>query len=99
MKWIIQVVRALSPNCQAAIRLQSDALDRPLSFWQRLGLRIHVTFCVWCFRYGVQLLRIRNAAKKCELENSPASGLENGLPVSARQRINKKLRAGEKSAP
>jgi hypothetical protein len=94
MNWIIQVVRALSPNCQEAIRLQSDALDRPLSFWQRLGLRIHVTFCLWCFRYGVQILGIRNAAKKCEPANSLENSPENGLPVAARKRIKEQLRAG-----
>ena len=93
MNWIIQVVRALSPNCREAIRLQSDVLDRPLSFWQRLGLRIHVTFCLWCFRYGVQVLRIRTAAKKCEPENSP----ENGLPVAANKCIKEMLRAGKKT--
>lgn len=94
MKWIIHVVRALSPNCQEAIRLQSDALDRPLSFWQRVGLRIHVTFCLWCFRYGVQLLRIRTAAKKCE----PGNCSENGLSSAASKRIKEKLRAGKESA-
>lgn len=60
-RWLAGL-RALSPNCREASRLQSRALDEPLCFPRRLGLRIHLVLCVWCRRYGKQLRFLRHAA-------------------------------------
>jgi hypothetical protein len=81
MNWLAKTFRALSPNCKEAIRLQSDALDRPLSRVQRLGLRIHLMLCVWCSRYGKQIKFLRVAAQHCDHEHEPA------LPPEAKERI------------
>jgi hypothetical protein len=85
---LVKVIRALAPNCKEAIRLQSDALDRPLSLFQRIGLRIHLAFCVWCKRYGKQIKFLRTAAQHCEHDHSP----KHTLPLEARERIKRALK-------
>ena len=56
-------LRSLSPNCREATRLQSDALDRPLSLLKQIGLRIHLVLCRWCRRYGKQIHLLRQAVR------------------------------------
>jgi hypothetical protein len=88
MNWISKTVRALMPNCREAVRLQSDALDRPLSFWQRAGLRVHLLLCRWCRRYGRQIAFLRTAAHDFEHDHSP----EQPMPAEARERIRKAVK-------
>ncbi|HEY1489596.1 MAG TPA: hypothetical protein VGF90_01040 [Verrucomicrobiae bacterium] len=42
MNWLAKTIGVLMPNCREALRLQSDALDRPLSRWLHAGLRFHL---------------------------------------------------------
>ena len=95
MNRLAKIVRALSPNCQEAIRLQSDALDRPLTWLQRIGLRIHLTLCVWCVRYGRQIKFLRTAAQQCDHDPVP----KQSLPREVRKRIKRVLEAGKKQPP
>lgn len=88
MNWLTKTIRALSPNCKEAIRLQSDALDRPLRPLQRIGLRIHLFLCVWCLRYGKQIKFLRVAAKQCDHEHEPVSA----MPPEARERIKEQVK-------
>lgn len=92
MNRFAQTIRALMPNCRQAIRLQSEALDRPLSRWERLGLRLHLVLCVWCLRYGQQLKFLRTAAQNCEHDHEP----KQTLPVEARMRIKQALADSQK---
>ena len=92
MNWLAKIFRALSPNCKEAIRLQSDALDRPLSRMQRIGLRIHLALCVWCSRYGKQIKFLRAAAQHCDHEHET----KQTLPPEARDRIKRRLQAETK---
>ena len=78
MNWLAKTFRALSPNCKEAIRLQSDALDRPLSRMQRIGLRIHLALCVWCSRYGKQIKFLRTVAQCCEDDRDARAGRDPG---------------------
>jgi hypothetical protein len=87
MNWLAKTVRALSPNCQEAIRLQSEALDRPLSWMQRIGLRFHLALCVWCSRYGKQIKFLRTAAQRCDHDHDP----KQTMPPEARERIKRRL--------
>jgi hypothetical protein len=94
MKWFTALLKALSPNCKQASRLQSEAFDRKLPFTQRFGLRIHLLLCTWCRRYGQQLRFLRQAAHDHPQELiEPA---DQSLPSSARERIKEKLRADPK---
>jgi len=80
----------LSPNCQQATRLQSETLDRPLPFWERTGLRLHLVLCKWCRRYGRQLRLIRVlAGQSQELGQSPGPEL---LSPQAKERMKETLR-------
>jgi hypothetical protein len=88
MKSLIKVIRALSPNCKESIRLQSDALDRPLGLFQRIGLRLHLALCIWCSRYGKQIKFLRSTAQHCEHDHGP----EQTLSSDARERIKRALK-------
>ena len=92
MHRLIQIIRALSPNCKEAARLQSDALDHRLTWIQRIGLRIHLLLCVWCSRYGRQIVFIRKTAQAIEPEQNEAQ-----LPAGARKRMQDAIRAGNQT--
>jgi len=91
LKSLIGALRGLFPSCRQAARLQSDALDRQLPFFRRLGLSLHLLVCKWCRRYGRQIAFLRTVAHKCEngedLMPAPT------LPPEARERIKRALQA------
>ena len=94
MRWLRQAVGALgalSPTCKRATRLQSEAMDRRLSFSQKLGLRLHLFLCKWCRRYGRQLKFLRSAVRGCEEHESREA--PQGLSPEARERIKQKLQS------
>jgi len=90
-KAFLRGVADLSPNCKAAARLQSEALDHRLTFRQRVGLRFHLMLCKWCRRYGKQIMFVRNAAKAHPDEM--ATAVPERLSEAARERIRQKLRS------
>ena len=87
---LVRGLADLSPNCKAALRLQSEALDRPLSLRRRMGLRLHLALCVWCARYGRHIKFLRAAARHPGHDHEPAPV----LPPGARERIKRRLQAG-----
>lgn len=78
-------VRVLSLTCKEATRLQSEAMDRRLSFLEKLGLRVHLLLCKWCRRYGEQLTFLRSAARERQDHVDP--GMPQKLSPEARERI------------
>jgi hypothetical protein len=84
-------VRALSPTCKEATRLQSEAMDRRLSFVEKLGLRVHLLLCKWCRRYGEQLTFLRSAAHECQDHEGP--DMPQRLSPEARERIKRTLQS------
>ncbi len=82
---------AVSPSCKEAARLQSAALDRPLTLSERFGLRFHLFFCNWCRRYGKQIEFLRFAARQYEPDDQPAT--PPALSSEARQRIKQRLQS------
>ncbi len=93
MSWLKKFVLSLSPNCQEAVRRQSEAMDHPLPRLQRIGLHIHLMLCVRCLRYGKHMVVLRTAAQHCE----PGAGAKDALPEDARKRIKQALKDGEKT--
>ena len=83
-------LRTLSPNCREASRLQSDALDQPLSLPKRFGLRVHLILCKWCRRYGSQIRFLRRAAH--EHPDQVTEATPNTLPPETRERLKRALR-------
>ncbi len=100
MNWLTNFSRGLargftvlSPSCQEATRLQSEAMNRKLSCLQRIGLRLHLVLCKWCRRYGKQVNFLRSAAHQCEEHRSPE--LPQKLSPEARERIKQRLQSGQ----
>jgi uncharacterized protein with von Willebrand factor type A (vWA) domain len=94
MRWLKPLVGALgtlSPTCKQATRLQSEAMDRRLSFSEKLGLRLHLLLCKWCRRYGEQLKFLRSAARECQEHESRQE--PERLSPEARERIRKSLQS------
>jgi hypothetical protein len=94
MNWLKNLagtVGALSPTCKQAARLQSEAMDRRLSFSEKTGLRLHLLLCKWCRRYGEHLKFLRSAARQCE-EHQGHQASE-GLSPEARRRIEQRIRS------
>jgi len=89
---LARVVAALSPSCRQATRLQSEAMDRPLSWLEKLGLRVHLLLCKWCRRYGKHLQFLRSAARECDGHPGPEP---QRLSAEARERIKHKLLASK----
>ena len=98
MNWFANMLKAfarwmamLSLSCRQVSRLQSDALDRKLSFPQRLGLRLHLVLCNWCRRYGKQVRFLRDAAH--EHPENMVEPLPYKMSDEARERIKQRLKA------
>ena len=83
-------LRTLSPNCREASRLQSDALEQPLPFPKRFGLRLHLLLCKWCRRYGRQIRFLRQAVHEHPDELNKAA--PHSLSPEARERLKNSLR-------
>lgn len=81
--------RILLPTCRQASRLQSDALDQPLSLPKRFGLRLHLLVCKWCRRYGKQIRFLRQAAHEHPDEVNEST--PHTLSREARERLKRSL--------
>ena len=95
MNWLNNKLKALaaglgelSPNCRHAVRLQSEALNHPLTFRERLGLRFHLLLCKWCRRYASHVDFLRTAARhdESEIDSTPQK-----LSPQGRERIKQRL--------
>jgi hypothetical protein len=84
-----ETFRTLWPSCRDAARLQSRALDHPLPFFKRFGLRLHLLVCKWCRRYGRQIRFLRQAVQKHPEEWGEAAPQQ--LSPEARERIKRSL--------
>jgi hypothetical protein len=80
----------LAPDCRAAVRAQSEALDHPLTLKRRFGLWAHLLLCKWCRRYGRQIQFLRRAAHEHPEQSAAPAQVE--LSGAARERIKQRLR-------
>jgi hypothetical protein len=99
MNWLSKLSGALgrgvtliSPSCKEATRLQSEAMARKLSLFERVGLRLHLLLCAWCRRYGSQLKFLRSTSQEWEQHEGPAPSQR--LSPEASERIKQKLQSG-----
>jgi len=104
MNWLIKILKSLgrgmaelSPSCREAVRLQSEAMDRPLPLRQRLGLTIHLLLCKWCRRYGRQLGFLRSVAHEHEKHDESLS--RQTLRSEAKERLKQRLRSEKDANP
>jgi len=77
-------------NCKKVTRLLSESLDRNLSLYQRMGMRIHLMMCKFCSRYKEQLLFLRKTARLYS-ENSEDSDLSIQLSSEVGKRIKESM--------
>jgi len=75
-------------NCRQITRLVSQSLDRKLPWYQRLAVRFHLLYCVWCRRYANQVLFLRKATKALEAEEASAARLS----TEAKERMEQALK-------
>ncbi len=81
------------PTCEEAVRLQSEALDRPLPWPQRVGLGFHLWICSLCRRYGRQIRRIRRMLRSAEAREAALPGP--GLSAVSAARLKTALRTAQ----
>jgi hypothetical protein len=92
-KKLAACVSVLSLSCKEAARLQSQAMARPLSFSERLGLGLHLLICSWCRRFGSQVRLLHLTMNECPEHEHAEPSL--GLSVEARERIERRLRVSQ----
>ena len=59
-------IKTLSLNCRDSARLLSEAHERRLSGFERLGLRIHLATCNACSRFRRQMDLIHDAVARID---------------------------------
>jgi hypothetical protein len=79
-------------NCRHVTRLVSQSMDAKLPWHQRIAVRIHLLYCVWCRRYAVQIQFLRQAAKEMALAANPAPTLSAEAKEQMRQRLHEALK-------
>ncbi len=84
-------------NCRQITRLVSQSMDTRLPWYQRLAVRIHLLYCVWCRRYAAQVRFLRKAARKLTAEGNASSALK--LPKEAKEQMRKRLQEALKHPP
>jgi len=83
-------------NCRQVTRLVSQSMDAKLRWYQRLGMRIHLLYCVWCRRYAAQLRFLRRASH--HLGEEQADAVPQRLPPEAKQRIRERIQESMRDA-
>ena len=72
-------------------------MDARLPWYQRLAVRIHLLYCVWCRRYAAQLQFLRQATKGLAMEATNASAPK--LSGEAKEQMRKRLEEALKNSP
>ncbi len=81
-------------NCRHVARLVSQSMDLKLSWRQRLAMRVHLWYCIWCRRYAAQLRFLRRAAQELPAEdpNAPSHALAPEAKENIRTRLREAVR-------
>ena len=84
-------------NCRQVTRLVSKSMDARLPWHQRLAIRFHLLYCVWCRRYAAQIQFLRKAAKGLATKTAEASTSK--LSPEAKEQMRKRLEEALKNPP
>jgi hypothetical protein len=76
-------------NCRQVTRLVSQGMDAKLPWHQRLAIRIHFLYCIWCRRYAAQIKFLRKATREIAGGANPAG--PDKLSIEAREQIRQRL--------
>ena len=79
-------------SCREAARLSSEAIDRPLLFWERASLRFHLLVCETCMRYDANIRFMCDLLSRVDpLERALALAPSASLSPEARERMKQAL--------
>lgn len=82
-------------SCKEVSHLVSDSLDRKLSLWQRIQVRLHLLMCRFCSRFRKQTLFLRDAGRHYPMVVAETeTATSTGLSPEARDRIKRSLHSG-----
>ena len=84
-------------NCRHVTRLVSQSMDVKLPWHQRIAVRIHLLYCVWCRRYAAQIRFLRQAAK--EIAAGVATSATAKLSVEAKEQMRQRVHEALKTPP
>lgn len=76
-------------TCKQASQLVSNALDRPLTWSERLQLKLHLLICNACRRFNQQLQLLRTVLQRTRNQIENDSSIQ--LPSEARTRIEREI--------
>ena len=80
-------------SCKEVSHLVSESLDRKLSLWQRIQVRLHLLMCRFCSRFRKQALFLRDAARRyLTAVEETETATSTGLSSEARDRIKRSLK-------
>jgi len=75
-------------SCKLATRLASEALDRPLGFFERLRLRLHLSMCNSCNDCEKEMNTLHKTLLRLQ-KNTPSNGPS--LSAADKQAIHKAI--------
>ena len=58
-------------TCKEVSHLVSQGLDRRLSLWERVRLRVHLAICEGCTNFSKQMQFLREAVSKLAEHSKP----------------------------
>ena len=87
-------------NCRQVTRLVSQSMDAKLRWYQWLGMRIHLLYCVWCRRYASQIRFLHKACDHLdpETEANPTHTLSSEAKDKMRARLQEAMKDETPSA-
>lgn len=81
-------------TCKETARLVSEGLDRKLSLWQRMNLRLHLTMCGACSSYRRQVETLNRIVRR-RFDESTVDVTATDAPAcpeQSKRRITKSIR-------
>ena len=84
-------------NCRQVTRLVSQSMDTKLRWYQWLGMRIHLLYCVWCRRYASQIRFLHKACDQLDPETQASPS--HTLSSEAKEKMRARLQEAMKDEP
>ena len=80
-------------NCQEHSRLTSESMDRSLSFWDRLSVRIHRWICPPCKQLRQQFEAIRKACRLYATDSEGRPSEQKGEGIVLPDNVHHKMKS------